>query len=499
MKWCSRFVLSLLFAFIGTMVIVSCGDDDSPAPEEVIQEDEGTTDEDTSGDESSGEESDGETEEGDTGGDGEDSNEDGSGEDGEDSEDGDSNQDEDGDGSNGEDGSSEEGDSNQDEDGSSGEDGGSEDGDSGDNNDDEAEEDGGTDTGDGNEGQEDGSDDNDGSDGDTDNDETPDNVPPTIVFVAPQNNQTLQEGANIMVVADVIDDVSVSNARLFVNGVFVRQESVTPYEWGANPNDTALMNMLAGSYELRIVATDSSGNTNEASIMVLVEEAAMDDDNNDDGTDGNSDDADCSAENVVFNEANGLVAIEFEKGNFTEEWFLRTQEPGFTGQGYMVWEGTQRFSNPAFGRSTFKIRITNPGTYQFIWRSAVTIGDSGSEHNDTWLRFADAADFFGQKRESIVFPNDTGKTPNPNGSSRDGFFKIFRSGSDLSFKWQSKTSDNDGHDIFVVFDSPGVYTMDIAARSSGHAIDKFVLFDTSISSDDAINFANTSDSQENCQ
>lgn len=76
----------------------------------------------------------------------------------------------------------------------------------------------------------------------------------------------------------------------------------------------------------------------------------------------------------------------------------------------------------------------------------------------------------------MVYPKDIGKSPNPDSSSKDGWFKIYRSGNDLDFKWQAKTFDNNAHDIFVVFENKGIYTMEVSARSSGHAIDKFVLF-----------------------
>jgi len=117
------------------------------------------------------------------------------------------------------------------------------------------------------------------------------------------------------------------------------------------------------------------------------------------------------------------------------------------------------------------------------------MGNSGS-HNDTWLRFNDAADFYAQKEASIVYPKDTGKTPNPEGASKDGWFKIYRSGNNLDFKWQSSTFDNNGHDIFVVFESPGIYTMEISARSSGHGIDKFVLFNTAFTKSEATSNSN---------
>ncbi len=190
----------------------------------------------------------------------------------------------------------------------------------------------------------------------------------------------------------------------------------------------------------------------------------------------------------IFNEKDGLVLGEFENAAFTGEWKLKSDGNSYTGEGYMVWEGQQYLNAPGNGLVTFKIRITNPGTYQFIWNSAVKTGDSGTDHNDTWLRFNDANDFYGQNSQgtSTVYPKGTGKTPNPEGSSADGWFKIYRSGNNLDFKWQSATYDNNAHSIFVVFENPGTYLMEASARSSGHRIDKFVLFNDSVTQQEAI-------------
>ncbi|MFK7811977.1 MAG: hypothetical protein AB8B59_05750 [Maribacter sp.] len=188
----------------------------------------------------------------------------------------------------------------------------------------------------------------------------------------------------------------------------------------------------------------------------------------------------------VFNEKDGLVNVEFEKSEFSGDWKLKSDGNGFSDQGYMVWQGEQYLSNPGNGAAVFKIKIENVGTYQFLWKSAVKMGSSGSDHNDTWLRFNDASDFYGQRDTSKVYPKDTGKAPNPEGASKNGWFKIYRSGNDLNFKWQSSTFDNNGHDIFVVFETPGIYTMEVSARSSGHGIDKFVLFNTAFTKAEAI-------------
>lgn len=192
--------------------------------------------------------------------------------------------------------------------------------------------------------------------------------------------------------------------------------------------------------------------------------------------------------NFVFSEKDGLVLVEFEKAEFSEDWKVKSDGESHSGDGYMVWQGSQSLGNPGNGAATYKLKIENAGTYQFMWHSAVTIGNNGTEHNDTWLRFNDASDFFAQKNEGTrkVYPKGTGKTPNPEGATKDGWFKIYRSGSNVDFKWQASTYDNNAHDVFVAFDSPGTYLMEISARSSGHGIDKFVLFNSTVSKADAI-------------
>lgn len=187
----------------------------------------------------------------------------------------------------------------------------------------------------------------------------------------------------------------------------------------------------------------------------------------------------------IFNEKDGLVSVEFENAEFSDDWAMKSDGNSFSGKGYMVWEGNQHLHEPGIGRATFKIKITNSGTYRFVWKSAVKKGSSATDHNDTWLRFADATNFYAKNGSSIVYPKDSGKTPNPAGSTKDGWFKIFRTGSDLDFKWNALTYDNNGHEIFVAFDAPGIYLMEVSARSSGHGVDKFVLFNDSLTRDQA--------------
>lgn len=210
------------------------------------------------------------------------------------------------------------------------------------------------------------------------------------------------------------------------------------------------------------------------------EESGADDDTNDPPAEEES--TSCSPVDYIFEEANGVVLAEFEASSWSDAW----DKEGTGPSAYLLWEGDQYFGNPGNGVIRFSIRINNPGTYQFSWRSAVTIGTNGTEHNDTWLRFPDASDFYALKDNSVLYPAGSGKSPNPNGASADGWFKVYRTGNNVDFKWEAFTSDHDGHRIFVDFDQAGTYTMEISARSKGHGIDRFVLFRNDLNLDEAI-------------
>ncbi|SHI86453.1 G8 domain-containing protein [Aquimarina spongiae] len=83
---------------------------------------------------------------------------------------------------------------------------------------------------------------------------------PNIVFASPTNNR-LQEGEDLGVIVAVTDG-NVSNIKLYLNDILVRQENVAPYEWGtANPgqNDTVLYNLTTGTYELEADVTTVDG------------------------------------------------------------------------------------------------------------------------------------------------------------------------------------------------------------------------------------------------
>jgi len=191
----------------------------------------------------------------------------------------------------------------------------------------------------------------------------------------------------------------------------------------------------------------------------------------------------------TYQGSDGLVVIEIESAIEKSNWLLDTTKIGYTGDGYLLYKGPDLFNLPGNSVLNFKVVIDKPGKYKFNWRSRIALGTSNTEHNDSWLRFKDASDFYGQKNDEKVYPKGVGKTPNPEGSSKDGWMKIYQNVRG-GWTWQTRTSDNDPHDIYVEFDTIGTYNLEISGRSNGHAIDRIVLFHSEVSFANATNLDN---------
>ncbi|NNL94725.1 MAG: DUF5060 domain-containing protein [Xanthomonadales bacterium] len=96
------------------------------------------------------------------------------------------------------------------------------------------------------------------------------NSPPSASFLTPTDGQQFDEGVDLFVEVSASDsDGSVSNVRLYLDGNFVRQENVDPYQW--NPTqDPVFAGMAPGNYTLRADATDDDGETTQVSIGIIV-------------------------------------------------------------------------------------------------------------------------------------------------------------------------------------------------------------------------------------
>jgi fibronectin type 3 domain-containing protein len=98
------------------------------------------------------------------------------------------------------------------------------------------------------------------------------NQAPVITFIEPLDGQSVPVRTNLYVYVNAADtNGSVDNIKLFINGIFVRQENRAPYEWGAESQyDPLLQNMTAGTYVLEAVATDNLGALSTNSITITV-------------------------------------------------------------------------------------------------------------------------------------------------------------------------------------------------------------------------------------
>ncbi|WP_100613049.1 T9SS type A sorting domain-containing protein [Confluentibacter lentus] len=181
-----------------------------------------------------------------------------------------------------------------------------------------------------------------------------------------------------------------------------------------------------------------------------------------------------------YEESNNIVVIEAEDMDTDGLWDVKNNITGFSGSGYLEWGNGSYFNTPGTGKFSVNIKINNTGLYKFQWRTKVGAGTSSTDENDSWLRFPDADNFFGQDGSSIIYPTGSGKTPNPEGAGSAGWFKVYSNGT-TNWTWSTLVSDNDGHEVFVRFDSPGIYTMEISARSEFHLLDRIVLSKSTVS------------------
>lgn len=188
----------------------------------------------------------------------------------------------------------------------------------------------------------------------------------------------------------------------------------------------------------------------------------------------------------LFQEENGLVVFEAESSTNFGQWTPKTSIASFSGESYLLYEGPDLFNTPGQSKITYQLQITNPGRYRFQWRSRIAIGDSNTEHNDSWLRFPDASDFYAEKGTIRLYPKGVGKTPNPEGSTKEGWFKVYQNVRD-NWTWRASTSDRDPHNIYVEFDTAGIYTLEVAGRSNGHALDRIALYQSTVTESMATN------------
>ena len=171
----------------------------------------------------------------------------------------------------------------------------------------------------------------------------------------------------------------------------------------------------------------------------------------------------CVAEGAIadadrmYLEEDGIVLFEVEDIVPAEGWQLRTDIEEYDGNGYFEWTGPNAFpvSSAGLGTTTYHFRIETAGNYQFRWRSYIAIGESNTEHNDSWVRLTTGEDI-------------------PEQHPLDGWTKVYMNNSN-SWSWSSNTVDHVGEPIRQYF-IQGDHTVEISGRSNGHGIDRIALY-----------------------
>lgn len=152
-----------------------------------------------------------------------------------------------------------------------------------------------------------------------------------------------------------------------------------------------------------------------------------------------------------FDERDGLLIIEGEDLPEHGKWSYQSKKGGYTGTGYLEWEGE---GSPSPSRERFievTIKVTSPGSYTFHLR-----GNEGS----AWVRFPNASKVHAETVDGWV------SVATPSGEA---------------WSW----SGNQASVLKVDFEEPEYYTIQIAGGSQGFAIDRLVLRHSSVSKNKA--------------
>ncbi len=178
-----------------------------------------------------------------------------------------------------------------------------------------------------------------------------------------------------------------------------------------------------------------------------------------------------------FQDVNGIAVIELDSK--TAGAWERRSDAGSSGGQALYYNGGNTFNSPP-GNSVinYTVRINTAGEYRIMVRNRIGITNAGTtEHNDMWLKVSGGnSTFFGRLGSGVVWPIGSGRTPNPEGASGNGYLKVYTN--TFGWNWTSFTDDSGGHNIFANFPSPGVYTIQVGGRSNGFLVDKLAMFRT---------------------
>ena len=86
---------------------------------------------------------------------------------------------------------------------------------------------------------------------------------------------------------------------------------------------------------------------------------------------------------------NNLVVVQAESIELTGDWVIESSDAGFTGSGYIRWDGADFFGTPGNGIIEIPFKIETSGTYYVKMRSSHLGAPAGDQWNDTWMKMND--------------------------------------------------------------------------------------------------------------
>ncbi|AWB67965.1 hypothetical protein C2869_16730 [Saccharobesus litoralis] len=284
------------------------------------------------------------------------------------------------------------------------------------------------------------------------------------------------EGVNVLTNLDIFEEVGANKPYVYQSNLIAVSDGELNIQFTGNLGSAKVSGLHVTRILNKTADNDNDGveNINDACPFTVAQELDL------------VDNTGCAVPPIpekekAFVEKEGLVVINLTETDYPSQWHVKSDTNAASGQ-YLVWMGADAFNSPGQGVIPIKVKITNPGTYRVEWHNIVGHGTQPTEHNDSWLRI-NADNFYATKPNSVVCPNGKPVTNQcvgkaPHGSSKNGWFKVYRSGDVTQWKWAGWTSDNDAHAIHADFDHAGEYLIEIAGRSKHHGIARVILFRT---------------------
>ena len=92
------------------------------------------------------------------------------------------------------------------------------------------------------------------------------------------------------------------------------------------------------------------------------------------------------AQENPFLAQNGLVVVQAESMNPPADWVVESSDAGYTGPGYIRWDGPDFFGSPDNGTIAIPFKVESSGNYWFKLRSSHLNAPAGDQWNDCWFR-----------------------------------------------------------------------------------------------------------------